>query len=80
MQDLTDDERKLVLGEFLMDELKAIREGISALPTRTEFAYLKDDVIEIKGDIKIIKAAVTNHEQRLNSLESSVGFLQVAIA
>jgi len=36
MHDLSDDERKEVLGEVLMDELKAIREGIAALPTRQD--------------------------------------------
>jgi hypothetical protein len=64
MQDLTDDERKQVLGEVLMDELKAIREGISGLPTRQEFTVLHDDVTEIKSDIKTIKAAVTDQGKK----------------
>jgi acylphosphatase len=60
MQDLTDDERKQVLGEVLMDELKAIREGISVLPTRQEFSVLQDDVTELKADMKVVKAAITD--------------------
>ena len=64
MQDLTDDERKQVLGEVLMDELKAIREGISGLPTRQEFTVLQDDVTEVKSDIKIIRAAVTDQGKK----------------
>jgi len=78
MQDLSDDERKLVLGEVLMDELRAIREAISDLPTRTEFKELKENTGELKSDMKVVKAAVTDqgshvadHERRISSLESA---------
>lgn len=72
MQDLSDDDRKQILGEVLLDELKAIREGIADLPTRREFNKLRDDVTDLKSDVKVIKAVVmdqsrqlTDHERRL---------------
>ncbi len=55
----------MVLGEVLADELKAIREGISNLPTRTEFNELKTDVEELKSDMKVVKAAVTDQSKQL---------------
>jgi len=76
MQDLSDDDRKLVLGEVLMDELKALREGIANLPTRIEFKVLQDDVAQLKTDMKIVKAVLTDqgwqvadHERRIKRLE-----------
>ena len=78
MHELTDDERKQVLGEVLMDELKAIREGISALPTRIEFIELKDDVTELKTDVKAIKAAVKNYSQEQTKLDNRVTLLEQA--
>lgn len=61
MHDLTDEERKQILGEVLMDELKAIREGIADLPTRTEFNELRADVEELKTDMKVVRAAIKDH-------------------
>ncbi len=78
MQDMGDDDRKAVLGEALMDELKAIRDGIADLPTRTELNELKDEVIDLRTDVKAIKAAIkfTNkdfqdHENRITLLEQA---------
>jgi hypothetical protein len=76
MQDLTDDERRHILGEVMMDELKAIREGISFLPTRSEFKRLEEKVDGLSDDMKAVKAVVKshshefdNHEHRLKLLE-----------
>jgi hypothetical protein len=78
MQDLTDDDRKQVLGEVLMDEFRVIREMLGDLPTRTEFNQLKERVDEIGGDVEVIKLAVTdqsrqlkNHEHRITALEAA---------
>jgi len=65
MQDLSDDERKQVLGEVLMDEFKAIREGIDNLPTRTEFQALDNRVARVESDVKVIKAAVTDQSKQI---------------
>lgn len=86
MQDLTDNERKQVLGEVLSDQLKAILEYVQNVPAiKKDVARLKEDVTEVKADIKIIKAAVTDiskeqkqqdarHDQtevRLSALEAA---------
>lgn len=78
MQDLTDDDRRQVLGEILMDELKALREGISMLPTRQEFKKLEEKFDKMSDDIDAIKSVtrnhsskLQNHEQRLVTLEQS---------
>jgi hypothetical protein len=60
MQSLSDDERKQVFGEVLMDEFKAIREGIAGLPTRQEFKRLEEKVDGLGTDMKIVKTAVTD--------------------
>jgi len=72
VQDMRDDERQQVLSEILMDELKAIREGIANLPTRQEFADLKDEVGDIKSDVKVIKAVVTEYSEDVADLKKRV--------
>jgi hypothetical protein len=78
MQDLSDEERRQVLGEVLLDELKAIREGISDLPTRSEFNELAEKVDRIDARTAVIQAAVTDqskqlteHGERLTHLENA---------
>lgn len=78
MQDLSDEERKQVLGEVLMDELKAIREGISNLPTTQEFNELAEKVDRIDARTGVIQAAVTDqskhmidYDERLTRLENA---------
>jgi len=78
MQSISDDERKEVLGEVLMDELKAIREGIADLPTRRESNEVKEVVKDLKSDMKVVKAAVTDlssqvkdHDRRITHLEAA---------
>lgn len=69
MHDLTDDEQKKVLGELLFDKLQAIEDGIANLPTRTEFEELKDDIDNLRADVKIIKAVVTDHEKEIRNIK-----------
>lgn len=72
MQDLNDDERKQVLGEVLMDELKAIREGIADLPTRQEFKGLEAKVDGLADDVTVLKAAVTDQGKELRAVAGTV--------
>ncbi len=76
MQDLSDEDRRDVLGEVLMDELKAIREGIANLPTRQEFNALQDVVDELSGDMKVVKAAVTDQSSVLKDYGSRITALE----
>lgn len=78
MQDLTDDDRKQVLGEVLMDELKAIREGISALPTRTEFKKLEEKVDKLSDNTGVVKSVVKDHSKQLSNHEQRLVVLEQA--
>jgi len=83
MQHLSDDDHKAALGEVLLDELKIIREYLEAVLEDTpvikrKVTKLEEDMTEVKGDIKVIKAAVTdqgrqvkNHEVRVTRLEAA---------
>ena len=61
MQSLSDNERKEVLGEVLSDELKVIMEYVKGMPLiERTVARLEKDMHEVKSDIKVIKAVVTD--------------------
>ena len=80
MQDLSDEDRKSVLGEVLMDELKIIREYLEQLlPLNKKVDSLDKDMSEVKADIKVIKAVVTDHSQQLSDHEVRVTRLEAAI-
>jgi hypothetical protein len=55
-----------------MDELKAIREGMAGLPTRQEFGVLQRDMTEVKADMKVVKAAVTDLSRQVNNHEGRI--------
>ena len=79
MDSLSDDERKKVLGEVLMDELKAIYEYVKEIPViRRDVDILKKDMIIVKSNIATIKSVlkdqgyqVKDHEQRITKLEGA---------
>lgn len=78
MQDLTDGERKNVLGEILFDELRAIREMLESQPTRIEFNALGAKVDAIGKDVAIIKAVVKDHSRQLSGHEQRLTVLETA--
>lgn len=72
MQSLNDDERKLVLGEVLADELKVIHEYVMEIPgINKRLISVKKDVKELKADMQIVKAIVKDHSRQLNALTAS---------
>lgn len=79
MQSLDDDERKLVLGEVLADELKAIHEYVKDIPDikrdvavlKADVNALKADVQELKFDMKAARAVIKDHSRQLNTLIAS---------
>ncbi len=78
MQDLTDDERRLILGEIPMDELKVIREGISFLPTREEFKRLEHKVDKLSVDMDVVKSVLKHHSTQLDNHKQRLGLLEQA--
>lgn len=79
MQSLSDDEREEVLGEVLHDELKAILEAVGDLQRQAAILpSMQADIADLKQDMKIVKAAVTDisrehrdFDRRLSQLEST---------
>jgi hypothetical protein len=79
MQSLSDNEKKAVLGEVLADELKVIMEYVAGVPRiERKVTKLEKDMHEVKSDIKVIKAVVTDigrqqkgHDKRLVRLEAA---------
>jgi len=79
MPGLNDDERRQVLGEVLMDELKAIREYVQDIPAiKHDVQRLKTDVDEVRDDVKVIKAAVTAQSKQLAQHKLRLGDLEQA--
>lgn len=72
MQDLSDGDRKGILGEVLMDELKAIREGIADLPTRREFNEVKENVEHLTSDMTVVKVILRDHERDIKRLKAKI--------
>lgn len=68
---------KQVLGEVLHDQLKAILEAVGDLQRQVAILpSMQADISELKQDMKIVKAAITDlskqgsdHERRLTQLE-----------
>ena len=61
-----------ILLEDMNHKLDAILEGQAAMGgVPGDITQLKDDMFEVKGDIKAIKAIVINHEGRVTKLEKA---------
>ena len=61
MRSLSDNERKEVLGAVLSDELKVIMEYVAGVPRiERKVSTLEKDMHEVKSDIKVIKAVITD--------------------
>lgn len=63
MQSLDDDERKIVLGEVLLDELKAIREYVEDIPSiKRKLNEVDERLIEVEQRLIVVEAVVKGHE------------------
>jgi len=73
MHDMDDTTRKEVLGEAIMDELRAIRELVADVPVISGRVYsLKEDVAELKSDMKVVKAAVKDQYRILRQHDVAI--------
>jgi len=64
MRNISDQTRKEILGELLMDELKIIHEYLKDLPEmKQDIQQLKEDVAVLKADMKVIKAVAADHNR-----------------
>ena len=74
----SDDNYTGILLEQILDEVKTIHELVAGQPTRDEFNEVKDGVVTVKEDIRIIKAAVTDQGKQVQNQEQRIGNLEVA--
>lgn len=66
MQSLSDDERKDVFGEILLDELKAIREYVSEIPAiKQKLNEVDQRLIEVERIVKIHEVDIRQIRQHL---------------
>ena len=79
MHNLDDEDRKAVLGEVLMDELKVILEYLEDVPIiKQKVTRLESDVGELKADMKVVKAAITDQSRQSHDLDRRLTALEVA--
>lgn len=73
MQDFTDEERRAVFGELIMDELRIIREYLSDIPIiKRDVAELKIRAGSLESDMKVVKAVLIEHERDIAWLKTKV--------
>lgn len=70
MQNMDDQARKEVLGEVLMDELKAIREYVEDVPQiKAQVHKINATVNEINDRLVVIETVVRDHEHEIKLLK-----------
>lgn len=67
-----------MLLEGIRDQNKAVLDSVVDMPTRRENAVLREDMIDLSEEVKIVKAAVTDlrhrvadHEDRITRVETA---------
>lgn len=70
---MNDDMRKEVLGEVLMDELKAIHEYVKDIPLiKKTVGEIDERLKTVETDVKVIKAVVREHDKEIKVLQQKV--------
>jgi septal ring factor EnvC (AmiA/AmiB activator) len=68
-----------VLMEQIVDQNRAVLEYVSVLPkVLTRLDAIEQDVAELKQDIKVVKAAVTDLGRQVNEHEHQLARLKAA--
>lgn len=81
MHDIGDENRKTVLGEALFDELRAIRELVSDVPTISrKVTKLEQDVEILKDDVATIKSVIKHQSVTINRHDGEIKVLQAKVA
>ena len=66
MQSLNDDERREILGEVLLDELRVIREYVQDIPG------MKQQIHEINERLIVVEGVVNAHEFDIRQLRQQL--------
>jgi hypothetical protein len=73
MQDLSDDERKEVLGEVLADELKVIGEYVKDVPKIQDELHEVHVIVDDMSDrLKVFEHVTKEHEQEIGQLKRKI--------
>ena len=75
---MSDQDYTAIILEEIRDQNKAVLELVSDLPTKREFNELKDDVSELKSDVKIVKVAIIDLTLKTNDLDRRVSVLEAS--
>ncbi len=76
---MSDKDYQTVLIEQLVDQNKAILEYVGELPgIKRDIVQLKDDVAELKSNMQVVKAAVTDMSQQRADHEHRIARLEAA--
>lgn len=73
MQSLSDDERRGVLGEVLLDELKAIREYVQDIPViKQKLREIDSRLINVEDRLIVVEAVVKSHVTEIKQLRQQL--------
>lgn len=74
-----DDDYAKLLAEELKSQRKQILEALEPLPRMAkDIAKLKEDMTEVKADIKVIRAVVADQSKQLHNHEICITSLETA--
>lgn len=80
----TDEDLKRVAGikdEIFNDQLQIVLEVVTDIQTQvSKITKIEEDVDELKQDMKVVKAAVTDTSRELHALDQRVGRLEAKAA
>ena len=76
---MKDENYVAVILEEVRDQYGKIMEGLDSIRgLPRQVSKLQDDMTEVKSDIKVIKAVVTNQSQQLSNHEDRITVLETA--
>lgn len=70
---MDDETRRDVLGEAVMEELRAIREYVSDVPEmKTTINRIDERLVVVEGDLQVVKLAVRHISDELHEVKEVV--------
>ena len=70
MHDMSDEDRKAVFGEAILDELKAIREYLTDIPIiKEDVKDLQVRMTRVEDGMNVTKVVLREHESEIQSLK-----------
>lgn len=73
-----DDDYMVLLLEQIRDQNRVLMEGQRQQATREDITELREAVVQLQADVKVIKAVVTDHSRELANYEHRIARLEAA--